>query len=75
MAFYYLYWDEGSELEAKLRRAVYVSLEAAQAQADADRAHGRNVVCIEKAKKPLGLHERVEAGRNVVTFDRGEIVG
>lgn len=74
---YYLYWDESSPESSgsKLRRSVFGSLSEAKAQAAADVEHGRNVVCIEKAKGPLGLSERVEGGRNVVVFERGEIVG
>jgi hypothetical protein len=75
---FYLYWDEsdpGDPSSSKLRRAVYSSLEDAKAQAAADVDHGRHVVCIERAKKPLGLSERVVGQRNVVEFERGEIVG
>jgi hypothetical protein len=74
---YYLYWDESDGADpntSKLRRSVHDTLEGAKAQAEADMAHGRNVIGIEEAKKPLGVSEVVVDGRNVVTFDRGSAV-
>jgi hypothetical protein len=73
----YLYWDESDAADPnteKLRRAIFDSVEEAQAQAEADLAHGRNLVCIETSDVPLGLTEVAASGVNVVTFERGFVV-